>query len=110
MNLTRLVAVAALYAATCFGQQVERAWVAFSQYYYEVAATNEFAVFTFSCSRQEEYDVEVSFETIDGTAVAGRDFVGVKTNVLFLAGSTNRMAEVRVPLLTDASASDRAFS
>ena len=64
----------------------------------------------FSCGPQEEYDVEVFYETFDGTAVAGRDYVATKGSFGFPAGSPTRTREIQVQLLPREPAADRTFS
>ena len=80
-------------------QQVQRADVGFDLYYYEVPADQPHIKMFFSCGRQEEYEIEVTYETLDGTAKAGQDYVATSGSFIFPAGSPTRTREIQVQLL-----------
>src|SRR5688572_28943809 len=64
----------------------------------------------FVCSRQDEYEIEVTYETIDGTAKAGVDYVATSGSFIFPAGSPTRTREIQVQLLPRAEHMvDRTF-
>lgn len=92
------------------GQQVQRSTVAFEKYFYEVDASQPHIKMFFSCGPQEEYEIEVLYETIDGTAIAGRDYVATKGSFIFPAGSPTRTREIQIQLLPREPAGDRTFS
>ena len=92
------------------GQQVQRATVQFQNYFYEVDAAQPHLKMFFSCGPQEEYEIEVFYETIDGTAIAGRDYVAAKGSFTFPAGSPTRTREIQIQLLPREPAGDRTFS
>jgi len=80
-------------------QQVQRADVGFDLYYYEVPADQPHIKMFFVCSRQDEYEIEVTYETLDGTAKAGVDYVATSGSFIFPAGSPTRTREIQVQLL-----------
>jgi hypothetical protein len=94
----------------CLAQQVQRSTVGFENFFYEADPTEDFATLTFIASRQDEYDVEVSFQTLDGTALAGRDYIATNGTFVFPAGSTNRYRDIHIPLLKHELSEERTFS
>ena len=80
-------------------QQVQRADVGFELYYYEVAADQPHIKLFFTCGRQDEYEIEVTYETLDGTAKAGQDYVATSGSFIFPAGSPTRTREIQVQLM-----------
>ena len=99
-----------LFVIPLHGQQVQRATVAFEKYFYEVDASQPHIKMFFTCGPQEEYEIEVFYETIDGTALAGRDYVETKGSFIFPAGSPTRTREIQIQLLPREPAGDRTFS
>src|SRR5690349_1679681 len=92
------------------GQQVQRAWVGFNDYYHEVPATAPHAVLTYVCSQQDEYSIGVRITTEDGTAKAGIDYVPLDTEVMFEAGSPTRRRAIEVQLIQNTNVIDRTFT
>lgn len=98
-----------LACAPALGQQVTRSFVGFQKYFYEIAAGQPHVVVSFSADRQDEYDIAVRFRTIDGTAMAGVDYVPVDQEIIFHAGSPTRVRDVEVHLIQNNNLSDRTF-
>ena len=63
----------------------------------------------FSCSGHE-WDIEVFYETLDGTAIAGRDYVATKGSFVFPGGSPTRTREIQVQILPREQTEDRTFN
>jgi hypothetical protein len=104
----------ALLAVTLFlpsasAQITDRAFVGFEKFFYEVPASEPHIKMFFICSQQPDYDIEVSYETLDGTALAGRDYVQTQGSFLFPAGSPTRTREIQVQILPRESVEDRTF-
>jgi len=110
MCLVRRIALLFVLIISAPAQQVQRADVGFELYYYEVAADQPHVKMFFVCSRQDEYEIEVTYETIDGTAKAGQDYVATSGSFIFPAGSPTRTREIQVQLLPRAERMvDRTF-
>jgi hypothetical protein len=110
MCLSRRIALLLAFIPAAFAQQVQRADVGFDLYYYEVAADQPHIKMFFSCGRQDEYEIDVSYETLDGTAKAGVDYVATSGSFTFPAGSPTRTREIQVQLLPRAERTvDRTF-
>src|SRR5687768_11057283 len=92
----RTIAFLIVFSATAVAQQVQRADVGFELYYYEVPAEQPHIKMFFTCGRQDEYEIEVTYETMDGTAKAGVDFVATSGSFIFPAGSPTRTREIQV--------------
>lgn len=91
-------------------QQVRRASVAFGEYYYEARWTNTHAIVELGCgSPEQEEDIEVWYETVDGTAIAGRDYRETKGSHLYHAGSPTRTIRIEIPLLERPLEEDKTF-
>ena len=109
MCLRYAICLILVFAGTARAQQVQRADVGFELYYYEVAADQPHIKMFFSCSRQDEYEIEVTYETIDGTALAGRDYVATSGSFVFPAGNATRTREIQVQILPRETTADRTF-
>jgi hypothetical protein len=92
------------------GQQVQRSWVGFQEYYHEVPATAPHAVIDYICGQQDQYTIGVRIKTEDGTAKAGIDYVPLDTEVIFEAGSPTRSREIEVHLIQNTNVTDRTFT
>ncbi|OHD88679.1 Calx-beta domain-containing protein [Sulfuricurvum sp. RIFCSPLOWO2_12_FULL_43_24] len=55
--------------------------------------------FTVSISKVLESDLDIDFDTFDGTAIGGSDYAGLSGTVTIAAGS--RTAEITIPLIND---------
>ena len=99
MCLVRRIALLFALIVSAPAQQVQRADVGFELYYYEVPADQPHIKMFFVCGRQDEYEIEVTYETLDGTAKAGVDYVATSGLFIFPAGSPTRTREIQVQLL-----------
>lgn len=55
--------------------------------------------FTVSISKVLDWDLDIDFDTFDGTAIGGSDYAGLSGTVTITAGS--RTAEITIPLVND---------
>jgi hypothetical protein len=93
-----------------YGQQVRRAWVGFAEYYYEAPWTNTHAIVDLVCgSPEQEEDIEVGYETVDETAIAGRDYTETKGTHLYHAGSPTRRIKIEIAILAKPLEEDKTF-
>src|SRR5687768_11524017 len=107
---TALLFTALVFVSTADGQMVRRATVGFAAYYYEAPWTNTHAIVELSCgSPDQEEDIEVWYETVDGTAMAGRHYTATKGSHLFHAGSPTRRIKIEIPILKNPLQEDKTL-
>jgi hypothetical protein len=89
---------------------VRRAPVGFGEYFYEAPWTNSHATVELVCgSPEQEEDIEVWYETVDGTAVAGRDYGSTQGSYLFPKVQPNRRVTIQIPILRRPLGEDKTF-
>ncbi len=72
-----------------------------------IDTVNSTAVFTVTLNPPPDAQVSVNFTTVDGTAVAGIDYVATSQTVTFATGEGERT--VTVPLITPSPAEAKNF-